>query len=190
MEEKKSIAEKLLEFQTSVDTIKKDGKNPHFKSTYATLPHILAEVKPILNALKLVVVQPLENNEVCTMIVDVESNEQIKSSVPIPAGLNAQQTGSAITYFRRYTLCSLLALEIDEDDDGNAAAGNVRASQPAAQPSNPPENKKPPLKSGTPAYTKAVDHIATGGAWAAVEKTYYVSPEIKKAIESEAKTTA
>jgi hypothetical protein len=30
--------------------------------------------------------------------------------------MNPQQLGSAITYFRRYTLASLLSLEIDDDD--------------------------------------------------------------------------
>ena len=126
--ENKTIGQKLLEFQCSIETIKKDGKNSFFKkpdgkaSTYATLPHILSEVKPILNALKLVVLQPLQNGEVQTMLVDTESGDTITSGVPLPQGLNAQQTGSAITYFRRYTLCSLLALEIDEDDDGNVAS--------------------------------------------------------------------
>lgn len=68
METQTKIFAKLLEFQTSIETIKKDGKNSFFKkadgkaSTYATLPNILAEVKPILNALKLFVTQPIVNN--------------------------------------------------------------------------------------------------------------------------------
>lgn len=120
--EKKSINEKLLEFQTSIEKIKKDGKNPHFKSTYATLPQILSEVKPILNALKMVLTQPVVNGEVKTVVTCCETGERIESSIQLSAGLNAQQTGSAITYYRRYTLSSLLALEIDEDDDGNKAS--------------------------------------------------------------------
>ncbi len=128
METKTKIFTKLLEFQNSVEVIKKDGKNEFFKkasgkaSTYATLPKILAEVKPILNALKIVVTQPIINGEVYTTLTDTESGEQESSSVAIPLNLNAQQVGSAITYFRRYTLSSLLSLEIDEDDDGNKAS--------------------------------------------------------------------
>ena len=126
--EKKTIYTKLLEFQSTVETIKKDGKNTFFKkangnaSSYATLPNILAEVKPILNALKLVLTQPIVNGEVKTIITDSLTGESVESGVVIPNGLNAQQVGSAITYFRRYTLSSLLSLEIDEDDDGNKAS--------------------------------------------------------------------
>jgi hypothetical protein len=41
----------------------------------------------------------------------------------LPTNLSPQQLGSAITYFRRYTLASLLALEIDDDD---AQSTNVK----------------------------------------------------------------
>lgn len=125
-----NLNQKLLKFQTTVETIKKNGENSFFKkgngkpSTYATLPKILEEVKPILNALKLVVTQPIKDNTVYTVISDTESDDFIESSIVLPTGLNAQQIGSCITFFRRYTICSLLALEIDEDDDGNLASGN------------------------------------------------------------------
>lgn len=129
--ETKSIYVKLLDFQTNIETIKKDGQNTFFKkpdgkaSTYATLPNILAEVKPLLNVLKIVVTQPIIDGFVTTILTDSETCESVKSSILIPTGLNAQQCGSAITYFRRYTLCSLLSLEIDEDDDGNKASQTV-----------------------------------------------------------------
>ena len=132
----KKIYSKLLEFQTSIEIIKKDGKNPFFKkadghpSTYATLPKILSEVKPILNALKIVVTQPIVNNEVLTILTDTESGESIQSGVTLPLGLNAQQIGSAVTYYRRYTISSLLSLEIDEDDDGNIASGVHQEKKP------------------------------------------------------------
>jgi len=116
------IQAKILTFQTTVDVIKKDAQNPHFKNTYASLPHILAEVKGILNALKCTLTQPIIGGEVLTIVTDTESGEALQSSLPLTPGLNAQQKGSEITYFRRYTLSSLLGLEIDEDDDGNAAS--------------------------------------------------------------------
>lgn len=130
--EQKTIYKKLLSFQSKVEKIKKDGKNTFFKnakgeaSKYATLPNILEEVKPILTELKLVLTQPITNGEVLTVITDSESGDQIQSSVLLPNNLNAQQIGSAITYFRRYTLSSLLSLEIDEDDDGNKASKDVK----------------------------------------------------------------
>lgn len=88
-------------------------------------------MKPILNGLKLLITQPIINGEVLTVITCTESGQEIKSGVFIPTGLNAQQIGSAITYFRRYTLSSLLSLEIDEDDDGNKASQPVKTTPPA-----------------------------------------------------------
>jgi hypothetical protein len=107
---------KLLEFQKRIGTIKKDAKNPHFKSTYATLTQVLSEVKPVLTELGCIIIQPIADGKVSTIIIDVETNESCVSSIDLPTGLNAQQIGSAITYFRRYTICALLSLEIDDDD--------------------------------------------------------------------------
>lgn len=132
-----TIHTKLLKFQSSIEAIKKDGKNSFFKkpngkeSTYATLPNILSEVKPILSELKLVITQPIINGEVLTIITDAETGEKAESGILIPNGLNAQQIGSAITYFRRYTLSSLLSLEIDEDDDGNKASQPKKEGKPS-----------------------------------------------------------
>ena len=111
---------KLLEFQKKVNSIKKDGKNPHFKSTYATLTQILSEVKPILSECGLLLLQPIGNNKVSTIIYD-DKGRVAEASIDLPTNLTPQQLGSAITYFRRYTLASLLALEID-DDDANVAS--------------------------------------------------------------------
>ena len=110
---------KLLEFQKKVNSIKKDGKNPHFKSTYATLTQILSEVKPVLSECGLLVTQPIKDNKVSTIISD-EKGVIAESYIDLPTNLTPQQLGSAITYFRRYTLASLLALEI-ADDDSNIA---------------------------------------------------------------------
>lgn len=143
METKTTIITKLLEFQTTIETIKKDGKNEFFKkpngkaSSYATLPNILSEVKPILNGLKIVITQPIIDGVVFTILTDTESNEEVKSGIALNSALDAQKTGSAITYFRRYTLSSLLSLEIDEDDDGNSASGN-NSSAPKTETDNRP----------------------------------------------------
>jgi len=48
----------------------------------------------------------------------------------LPAGLNPQQIGSAVTYFRRYCLSSLLCLQ-SLDDDANMASVPVKAAKPA-----------------------------------------------------------
>ena len=108
------LTKKLLEFQKQISVIKKDAKNPHFKNTYATLKQVLSEVKPILNEVGLLITQPIDERGIGTVITD--GKDSISSFIPIPQGLAPQPLGSAISYFRRYTICSLLALEIDDDD--------------------------------------------------------------------------
>ena len=111
----KTLNSKLLDFQKRVGIVKKDSKNPHFKNTYASLTQILSEVKPLLTECGLVLVQPISLDGVGTTIIDCETGEKIETIISLPSNLNPQQLGSAITYFRRYTLASLLALEIDDD---------------------------------------------------------------------------
>lgn len=121
--------DKLLKAQQEIGAIKRDSSNPFFKSKYFDINAILSEVKPILNKHGLIISQPLDiiegKNGLRTAIIDVESGKVvIQGSCFLPEGLDPQKTGSAITYFRRYALQSLLALEA-EDDDGNVASGNV-----------------------------------------------------------------
>ena len=113
---KTNINTKLLEFQKKIGTIKKDSKNPHFKNTYASLTQILSEVKPLLTECGLILIQPISLEGVGTTIIDFETGEKIETVISLPTNLSPQQLGSAITYFRRYTLASLLSLEIDDDD--------------------------------------------------------------------------
>lgn len=122
--ETKNIYQKLLEAQKEIGAIKKDSDNPFFHSKYVDINGILREVKPVLNKHGLVLTQALHTTEgrigLLTAITDSESKEKIDSFCFLPETVKAQETGSAITYFRRYALQSLLALEA-EDDDGNGA---------------------------------------------------------------------
>lgn len=135
---------KLLEFQKKIQGIKKDAKNPHFKNNYATLTQILSEVKPILNEVGLILLQPTLNGKCQTVIVDAETGEQVTSEIDLPLNLNPQQLGSALTYYRRYLLAGLLSLEL-EDDDANSS------SQPT---------KKQTLTNEQ--FQKALDRISAG----------------------------
>jgi hypothetical protein len=101
-----------FEFQKKISVIKKDSKNPHFKNTYASLEQILSEVKPVLSELGILLLQPIIDNKVGTQLN--YNGTSLSSCIELPTNLAPQQLGSAITYFRRYTLASLLALEIDE----------------------------------------------------------------------------
>jgi hypothetical protein len=170
METKQTIQTQLLEFQKKVTVIKKDAKNPHFKNTYASLTQIISEVKPILSEVGIVLTQPIINGNVSTMLTF--GSEVLESSIPLPVGLQPQPLGSAITYFRRYTLASLLALEID-DDDANEA---TKKEQPKFQANT---TELPPLSDK--AFAAMLDAIAKGNkdkVKAAMTKYTLLKPQL------------
>lgn len=127
-----TIYEKLLEVQKEIGAIKKDSTNPFFKSKYFDINSLLEQVKPVLNNHGLVLLQGLSRIEytgkasITTEIVDSISGEKVTFNCPLPECADAQKYGSAITYFRRYALQSLLALEA-EDDDGE---GSKKPAEP------------------------------------------------------------
>jgi hypothetical protein len=115
---------KLLIIQQEIGKIKKDATNPFFKSKYFDINSLLEHVKPVLNASGIVLLQGLTNIggklALSTQLVETETGDKIEYVCPLPEGLDAQKSGSSVTYFRRYSIQSLLALEA-EDDDGNSA---------------------------------------------------------------------
>lgn len=124
-----NVLNKLLLFQNKVGSVVKDSENPFFKSKYANINKFIETVKPILNEVQLVVVQPLDNINgkmaIKTIIADPESGETIETTTPITEGTDPQKQGSAISYFRRYALQSALLLETADDDDGEDAKQNL-----------------------------------------------------------------
>lgn len=105
--------------------VNKDGKNPHFKSKYATLDNILDTIKPILKENGLVVMQGTVTDERkidCTTRVFHESGEWIESMATVYADKGTPQGyGSAITYARRYGIATTLGIGLLDDDDANKA---------------------------------------------------------------------
>jgi hypothetical protein len=125
---KQEQAQRLFKAIQEIKPVVKDKKNPHFKNTYADINTMLEDVKPIMHANGLFIMQPIIDGCVISQIIDGETGEIIAaSSLPINANLAAQAKGSEITYYRRYTLQSLLGLEA-EDDDG------TKATAPTPQP--------------------------------------------------------
>lgn len=130
-------AGRLLKALEAIKPILKDKTNPHFKSRYADINNILEDVKPILHANKLFILQPIADGQVMTQIIDAVSGEIItQSALPINMAATPQQKGSEITYYRRYTLQSLLGLEA-EDDDGNMATHPPKQVAQPQKPVNP-----------------------------------------------------
>jgi len=156
---------KMLEIQKRIGAITKDSKNPFYKSKYFDINKLLSEVKPILSELGIILLQPLSisggMSTIKTILRDSESGEEISSETLLPLGISKEQMakqnnnipycsddpqkmGSIITYYRRYSLQSLLGLEAD-DDDGNHGSGHSapkhQETKPAAKyPTAPKQN--------------------------------------------------
>lgn len=121
-----NIYQKLSALKSEIGTLKKNAKNPHFKNSYIDLSGLLDAVEPLMQAHGLLLLQPITDGVVWTIIVDIESAEKLTSNIALPIGVNPQQLGSAITYYRRYTLQSLLSLSAEDDDANTAASAPVK----------------------------------------------------------------
>jgi len=155
-----------------VDTIRKDAKNPFFKSSYASLANILDSIKEPLIECGLAVTQfPFGENGLMTILMH-ESGEWIGFEYQMrPAKDDPQGRGSAITYQRRYAIASVLCLNIDEDDDGNLATHGR---------STPDE--KPWLNKGSEQFKSAITYIQGGGSIEAIKGKYKLSKEIESLL--------
>ena len=141
----KNLYTKLHSFQTEVGTIKKSAVNPFFKSHYVDINGIIDAIKPLLEKHGLVILQPLTEVNgkpaIMTTIADIETGESMNNTMPIPENSDAQKMGSAITYFRRYALQSLLLLEA-EDDDGEGTKVQSTKHHPTSTQTAPKPTPK------------------------------------------------
>ncbi len=132
-----SIEKKLLEFQSKVDVVKKDSKNPFFKSVYVDINGVLKAIAPTLTECGISITQCVDIQDgvdvLITTIYDADKPESfIRSTSRLIMNKNdMQQYGSAQTYARRFSLISMLGLEAD-DDDGNYVSGKTGKAKPQA----------------------------------------------------------
>ena len=174
----KELFNSIADFQMECPKISKDANNPFFKgSKYATLPHILGIITPILKKHGLLILQPVMNNCVVTKLIHIETGQTIESVYDIICkdSTNPQQLGSGVTYARRYSISSILNLNIDDVDDGNSATGNTVNVSKA-------EPKKDELTPKHPNWAKAKDHLQTGGLLDDIERKYTITVENKKLL--------
>ena len=166
--EKLTFYERVLNAKKEIGIVTKNAKNPHFKNTYADVNAIISEVEPVLLNHNLILLQPIIEGKQFTIIQDAFSDTKLESYLDLPLNMNPQQMGSAITYFRRYTLQSLLSLRAEDDD-----------AQTASRPITP---TKPQLKKMTAEQLiKAVDAVKAGTTTLeAIKKHYELEPEQEK----------
>jgi len=119
-----SINLKIFRIQNEIEAIIKDANNPYFKSNYADINAMLEQLQPLLNKYKVCIEQPINDGRVFTTLTCVETGQSKSSSLELQLVSDPQKLGSAITYYRRYTLQGLLGIRT-KDDDANTASGKT-----------------------------------------------------------------
>ncbi|MCK5641379.1 MAG: ERF family protein [Gammaproteobacteria bacterium] len=177
MTSERTLFDRLLIAQAEIGKISKDKENPFFKSKYADINIVIDMIKPILNKEGILFMQPLSevdgkpaittilwSGEECieytTVFPELPRPAEGKKSNPF------QEMGSAITYYRRYGLISILGLEAADDDATTAPQKETKkeSSQPEQKSSDPSivipkcsichEPMKPQAKDPTKFYCK------------------------------------
>tara|TARA_R110000796_G_scaffold157854_4_gene274589 strand:+ start:217 stop:729 length:513 start_codon:yes stop_codon:yes gene_type:complete len=160
MNKETSINIKLFNLQQEIGTISKDAKNPFYKSKYFDINSLIKQLQPLLKKHKLLLLQPIEEDMVVSKLICIDGTGGVISALKLPEIPDPQKLGSCITYYRRYTLASLLGLQA-VDDDANVASGVTV--------------EKKWLNQNTPEYSKAIEFIKGGGSVETIKSKYKVS---------------
>jgi len=184
------LAKGLILFHVKCEGIKKDAKNPFFKSTYASLPKIIEAItEPLAESGLALTMFPIDENSLYCLLMHT-SGQWIEATYTMkPVKDTPQDKGSCITYARRYCISSILNLQIDDilaDDDGNKASGKVEVKAPVK------DDGKAWLNKGTPEFEKAIAYVQGGGLVAKIKEKYKLNKEIETiflSINKEANVT-
>ena len=116
--------DKIQNIQKKIGVMKKDTQGYNYK--YFDINQLLEKLTPLLHEEGLVMMQPLTNVNgrpaIQTIIYEQDENSKLgwvivsDTSITLPDLPKPQDMGSAITYYRRYSLQSLFALEAEDDD--------------------------------------------------------------------------
>lgn len=135
-----AIFKGLHKFRSQLKQPLKDKTNPFFKSKYVPLESVIQSIDLALENTGLSYFQEIDNNLIITIITH-ESGEYIalKGAEIKVMKQDPQAFGSALTYAKRYSLCTAFGISSDVDDDGMGAVYN----QQKKQPSRPVNSHKP-----------------------------------------------
>lgn len=152
----------FIKAQSEIHNARLDSKNPHFKSSYASLESVLDAVKPTLNKYGIAVLQPMvEENDKLFIITKLvhESGESIESKTPVMFDKQtAQAMGSGISYARRYSLAALVCIGADDDDANEATQPSAPKKSQDVKPIQSPGQSTAPKK-----MESASDFVMTFG---------------------------
>lgn len=132
----KLITAALLKAEAKIKHAIKDGNNPHLRNNYATLESVIDASKEFLLENDIIVIQA-PGNGVLTTRLQHSSGEFFETVTNLVIEKQTcQGVGSALTYFRRYSLAALLNIT-QQDDDGNLSTGKKPKALPKAVDKKP-----------------------------------------------------
>lgn len=153
------IAPALAKAQGKIEGAIKDSTNTFFNNAkYADLSSVMDAIRDAMKENELAYVQPLstiENRWYIETVIIHASGEWISSGqceIVIKDKTNPQSFGSAVTYFRRYCLTSMVGVA-QVDDDGNFASQSQH---------HPPAVKKPAVKRQPQVALSAMEKMELG----------------------------
>ena len=180
-----TIHEKLSKIQQEFKA-KKSRFNSFGKYNFRSAEDILEATKPFLKELGVTVTitEKLVENYSDKLPPMIESKatisdgeKDIHAIAVVGVDLNQkgmqtpQQFGSASSYGKKYALGNLFLI----DDTADADATNTHGRDQ--------KKDKPELKSGTDAFTKAIDYIKSGGSITAINAKYKVDVAAKAELK-------
>lgn len=135
--------------KTETATVRSDKGS--YSYSYANLAQVSHAILPLLGKAGLAWITKPTLNAEGKMVLSYRllhvSGESEAGEYPLPTTGTPQQIGSAITYARRYTLCSVTGVAPEQDDDDAASA-----SMPSARPggSKPVQRQRKPEPASAP----------------------------------------
>lgn len=167
----KTINDKLFNLQQDIGKIPKTSDNPFYKSKYVNIDNVLDKLYPLLAKYKLLLHQPIDIDfetgiqYVSTFLECNEtSNRSTLARMKLTDEKDPQRLGSQITYYRRFSLISLLGLQTGNDDDGESA------------------DTRKPLNIDSPEFKQVRDYMQKGGDIAEVQKKFKINNLTKKQL--------
>ena len=154
------LAKALIGFHKDVDKIEKNARANYGK--FADLANVLSTVTPALLKNDLVLTQTFLANSLVTTLRHI-SGEEISSvcDLILSEGRNkTQEWGKAVTYQRRYSICSILGIVADMDMDGAMLEESTKSDLAKPTPKKTVAKKKAaPAPEPTPAPTAAPEPV-------------------------------
>jgi hypothetical protein len=158
------LALALSKVQGEIEGAIKDANNPFFKSKYADLTSCWQACREQLSKNGIAVVQSGDDSDthLCLTTTLMHSSGQwidgthrmekkITEKDKTRRDMNAQDIGAAITYLRRFSLCSLVGI-CPEDEDANSIT-------PTAHRKDTHHSQQQTCYSMTPAQVQEIDHL-------------------------------